>query len=159
MKRLFSALLLTAAATGALLAAPYALAQGPRARSVLCESQDGRYHECRMPASAKRVELVRQVSDASCVEGRTWGQRGGKVWVDKGCRGEFAEAGRPGNYSVVCESNDQRTVTCSWDSRRGTPRLAEQLSSTTCRKGESWGTDRRGNLWVSRGCRARFVPR
>ena len=162
MKRLFSTLLLAAAATGTLLAAPSAMAQPGRGRVVLCESQDGRYHECRMPSDARRVQLVRQISDTQCVEGRNWGQRGGRVWVDRGCRAEFADVGggrhgRP--YSVICESNDQRTNTCDWDSRQGTPRLAEQLSSTNCRRGETWGTDRRGNLWVSHGCRARFEPR
>jgi len=163
MKHLFSTLLLAAAATGTLLAAPSAMAQpgpGRGGRVVLCESQDGRYHECRMPGDARRVQLVRQVSDTQCVEGRNWGQRGGRIWVDRGCRGEFADAGRPSRrYSVVCESNDQRVNTCDWDSRQGTPRLAEQLSSTTCRRGETWGTDRRGNIWVSRGCRGRFEPR
>jgi len=184
-KRLLSALLMAAVATGTLWAVPSAMAQpgpgmgpGPRpgmgpgsglgpgpgyARTVLCESQDGRYHECRMPGDARRVQLVRQVSDTRCVEGRNWGQRGGRVWVDKGCRGEFADVGRgrhaPIRYSVTCESNDQRVNTCNWDSRQGTPRLAEQLSSTNCRKGESWGTDRRGDIWVSRGCRARFESR
>jgi hypothetical protein len=158
-KHLLSVLLMAAAAAGTLLAAPVAQAQ-PRGRTVLCESQDGRYHECRMPADARRVQLVRQISDSRCDEGRSWGQRGGKIWVDKGCRGEFANASAPSRrYSVTCESNDQRVNTCNWDNRQGTPRLAEQLSSTTCRKGESWGTDKRGNLWVSRGCRARFEPR
>jgi hypothetical protein len=36
------------------------------------------------------VELVRQISDASCSRGRTWGTSNRGVWVSNGCRGDFA---------------------------------------------------------------------
>ena len=36
-----------------------------------------------------RVQLVRQLSSAACIEGRTWGQDARGVWVTDGCRGEF----------------------------------------------------------------------
>lgn len=59
----------------------------------LCESTQGGPRFC---ASAGRgdVRLVRQVSRAPCVEGRSWGRERGGVWVDQGCRAEFETGGR-----------------------------------------------------------------
>lgn len=146
--------------------------QGPALR---CESDDNRYRECRVPARA-RVELSRQLSDAPCIEGRSWGQRGGgRLWVDRGCRGEFVVAGPAGGGwggsggawsggggwggSVVCASEDMRTHICPWDGRMGRPVLLEQMSDSPCQEGHSWGLTRRGEIWVSRGCRGRFGVR
>lgn len=176
--RLFSALLLTAAATLA-QAQPgrpgYPGGPGPGmggpggpggpggGQLVLCESDNGNYRECRIPGRA-RVELVRQLSNAACVEGRTWGTRADRVWVNRGCRAEFTAfgggwgSGGWGN-SIICASEDQRTTTCPWNSRMGRPRLLEQVSSATCREGYSWGQSRNGDIWVSRGCRGRFGAR
>jgi len=136
---------------------------GGQEELVRCESDNGRYRECRIPGRA-RIELVRQLSDSACVQGRSWGVKSDRVWVDRGCRGEFTASGGAwggGGWdrSVICASEDQQTVTCRWDSRMGRPRLLEQLSSATCREGYSWGTTRDGDLWVSRGCRGRFGAR
>ncbi len=94
--------------------------------------------------------------------------RNGAVWVNRGCRGEFAEArgnsggnwggGGNSNYSVTCSSNDKRQQTCAWDDRQGRPALVQQLSGTACVEGRSWGYSN-GSLWVSGGCRARFGAR
>ena len=58
-------------------------------RVVRCESRDGRTRWCQMDTRGG-VRLVRQFSDRACVRGRTWGVRGGSVWVSRGCRGRFA---------------------------------------------------------------------
>lgn len=58
--------------------------------TVRCESKDFRRSDCPLPGGARRVELVRQTSRAACVEGDTWGWDRGRVWVDRGCAGEFA---------------------------------------------------------------------
>lgn len=134
--------------------------------TLRCESGDNRYRECNAGFRG-RAELARQLSDSRCVEGRTWGQRGATIWVDRGCRGEFVQGrgnggrGRgAGDYgdAVTCSSSDQRLRTCEWDAGRGRPRLVEQLSQTPCREGYSWGY-RDEQLWVSNGCRARFAGR
>lgn len=53
-----------------------------------CESRDGRTREC--PANTRAgVQLVRQLSNAACVQGRTWGYGNNVVWVAGGCRAEF----------------------------------------------------------------------
>ena len=53
-----------------------------------CASTDSRYRECQLPIDG-RARLVKRRSDAPCIEGRTWGQRGDRVWVDQGCRARF----------------------------------------------------------------------
>jgi hypothetical protein len=35
------------------------------------------------------VRLVRQMSDARCSEGYSWGWNRAGVWVNHGCRGQF----------------------------------------------------------------------
>lgn len=126
--------------------------------SVTCESREGGYRECytgfRFPA-----ELVRQLSDSSCIEGRSWGHRPGAVWVSKGCRGVFDEARGGGNFaggdSVTCESRDNRYRECP-AGFRGPVQLVDQLSSTRCVEGQTWGRTR-GGVWVDGGCRGRFA--
>lgn len=142
---------------------------GASGRSIRCESTDNRTRQCATGFRGRAV-LTRQLSDSRCVEGRSWGQRGGSIWVTDGCRGEFAEGrgggngwnpGRPGgdpNYTVTCSSNDNRRHSCGWDPRNGRPVVVKQLSKTACIEGRTWAY--RGNqLWVDDGCRARFGGR
>ncbi|WP_313348269.1 DUF3011 domain-containing protein [Stenotrophomonas sp.] len=131
--------------------------------TIRCESQDNRERTC--STGWRNATLVRQISGTACVEGQTWGVRNGAIWVNRGCRGEFAESrgnwgggGGNSNYSVTCSSNDKRQQTCAWDSRQGRPVVVQQLSGTACVEGRSWGY-RNGTLWVSGGCRARFGAR
>src|SRR5690606_16242384 len=133
---------------------------------VRCESRDNRQQTC---AFRGRAALIRQLSKTACVEGRTWGQRGNTLWVDDGCRGEFAQAqgGGPGQrpgqwngnaYSVTCSSDDKRRRTCNWDRRMGRPVVVQQISSPCFPARRSWGWT--GNtIWVDGGCRARFGVR
>lgn len=58
-------------------------------RIVSCESGDKRYRYCRVRVRGT-VELVRQKSITSCSYGRTWGYDSRGIWVDRGCRGDFA---------------------------------------------------------------------
>ena len=55
---------------------------------VRCESRDGEPGNCRLPVHG-RVELVRRLSHATCVEGSSWGWSEGQIWVKDGCRAEF----------------------------------------------------------------------
>jgi hypothetical protein len=147
----------------ALLAmAPLAHAQQyGRDGDVVCESQDNRTRECRTPF--RNAALAETLSNAACIEGRTWGSRGpGNVWVTDGCRARFVEArggGRPGssnNQAVVrCESNNGRTQECAIP-RGARMAISRQLSDTRCVEGRNWG-NRQNRVWVSDGCRADFV--
>ena len=129
---------------------------------VRCSSNDGRLNRCALD-SRGRVRLVRQISDAPCIEGRSWGQDRGGVWVARGCRGEFASGrGHVGGWSnsryggqvFRCESNDGRTRECAVNTRAGV-QLVRQLSDAACIEGRTWGYGRNG-IWVSQGCRAEF---
>ena len=56
---------------------------------------------------------------------------------------------------VRCESRDGRTSYCRMDTRGGV-RLVRQFSDSACIRGRTWGV--RGDaVWVTRGCRARFM--
>lgn len=139
---------------------------GSTGGTIRCESQDNRERSCN--TGWRNATLVRQISGSACVEGQTWGVRNGAVWVNRGCRGEFAEArggwggggngGGNSNYSVTCSSNSNRQQTCAWDARQGRPVLQQQLSGSACVEGRSWGYTN-SSLWVSNGCRARFGVR
>jgi hypothetical protein len=56
---------------------------------VRCESSNHRHRRCNI-AVRQGVTLTRQLSDASCIRGRTWGWDRSGIWVDRGCRAEFA---------------------------------------------------------------------
>ena len=134
--------------------------------TLRCESDDGRQRECRANVQT-RMTLVRQLSDADCVEGQSWGSdRNGRVWVRNGCRGDFGPVAGSGGWgasgygqAVTCESVERRYNACSWDPRWGRPYLVEQLSADACQEGRQWGYDGRGQIWVDRGCRGRFAGR
>lgn len=53
-----------------------------------CESNDGRTRECAANTRAG-VQLIRQLSRAACIEGRSWGYGRTGIWVSQGCRAEF----------------------------------------------------------------------
>jgi len=136
--------------------------------TLRCESTDRRQRTC--STGWRDAVLVRQLSDTRCVQGSTWGFRNGSIWVNDGCRGEFAEGrghgggngggwgnGNP-NYQVTCSSDNQRRRYCNWDRSQGRPVVVKQLSSTRCDEGRTWGFQ--GNqVWVDDGCRARFGAR
>lgn len=54
-----------------------------------CESTGGRQVYCPIPRRG-HVEVYRQVSNARCQYGVTWGVDGRNVWVNNGCRADFA---------------------------------------------------------------------
>ncbi|HYH82272.1 MAG TPA: DUF3011 domain-containing protein [Longimicrobium sp.] len=56
---------------------------------VTCESSRGRRETCSVDTRGE-VRLTRRLSDAACVRGRSWGVQPGAVWVDDGCRAQFA---------------------------------------------------------------------
>jgi len=59
------------------------------AQTVSCSSDDGHRHYC--PADTRGgVRLLKKRSDAACNQGYSWGFDRGGVWVDRGCRADFA---------------------------------------------------------------------
>ncbi|MBO9716927.1 MAG: DUF3011 domain-containing protein [Pseudoxanthomonas sp.] len=61
----------------------------PGPRLVTCESKDRIRRSCGTTIE-HRATLLRQLSGMPCEEGSSWGWDAERVWVDKGCRGEFS---------------------------------------------------------------------
>jgi hypothetical protein len=78
-------------AAGALVALAAHPAEA-QVRRVRCESNDYRERLCRAETSGG-VRLARQLGDAACREGRSWGTTRQGIWVSNGCRADF-EVGR-----------------------------------------------------------------
>ena len=132
-------------------------------RSVVCESQNNTKTRCPVDTSYG-VQLARQISQSGCVRGTDWGFDENGVWVDNGCRAEFALGGdqrfvlraTPATSGrLVCESQNNAMNRCPADTYYGVS-LARQISNSLCVRGVTWGFDASG-IWVTGGCRAEFV--
>ena len=133
-----------------------AFAGAARAQIVRCSSDDGRKQFCQAD-TRYGVTMVKQVSGAPCQQGRSWGYNDRGIWVDHGCRAEFAvrsAAYANGGRQVPCSSDDGRRRNCPADTRAGVA-LEKQTSGAACLQGYSWGYDE-GGIWVDHGCRAYF---
>ncbi|MBN9502378.1 MAG: DUF3011 domain-containing protein [Armatimonadetes bacterium] len=151
------------ATVGIVAASSYALYE---VRRVTLESNGRR--EYRRVDNAKKVRLVRQLSDKPCVYGVTWGYNRDEIWVDRGCRATFEVEqdgrrddrwddrwdDRRGGRRITVESSDDRYRSASIDTRGGV-RIVKRLSDAPCIYGRSWGFDR-NRIWVDDGCRAVF---
>ena len=129
---------------------------------ITCSSGDGRRNWCNIDTRGG-VRLNRQLSGSPCIENQTWGVDNRGLWVDNGCRAEFAVngggnwgGGGGGGQVVTCSSDNGRRNWCqtSGDLRRIT--LSRQISGSPCIQNQTWGVDNRG-LWVDQGCRAEFT--
>jgi len=129
---------------------------------VRCQSRDMEWVHCDMPVG-NGVELVRQLSDNSCVRGSEWGTDRTGVWVTLGCRAEFRSRGSAASAGgterkvrrvVRCESNG-RPTSCPVILQGAPVRLLRQLGAMPCREDHSWGV-KRNEIWVTRGCQADF---
>jgi hypothetical protein len=119
-----------------------------------CASINMKYRECQLPVKGRAV-LVKRLSDARCVEGQSWGQRGDRVWVDRGCRARFEVARTGGGANVLdCSSDGDRYRECAIGAGYF-GRLLRDNSNGRCRENSTWGT-RNGVIWVTNGCRGRF---
>lgn len=137
-------------------------APGPRTYKLYCASDDFYRHFCPLN-SYGGVEIIRQKSEASCIYGRTWGVVNGSIWVDRGCRADFAvgagdsyrDDGYRSGRTFYCASDDFNVHGCRINTYGGV-RLIRQRSEAPCVYGQTWGFDDRG-VWVDRGCRADFA--
>ena len=78
-------------------------------QSISCSSDDGNRHYC--PTNGPgQVQLVKQRSDSPCQQGYSWGSDNQGIWVDRGCRADFAVV--PYSYGGQDQSN---TISCSSD--------------------------------------------
>ena len=137
--------------------------------TVTCESRNFTYQICSVPWRDAR--MIRQTSDSACVRGRTWGIDRRGLWVDRGCAGIFAAAGRPPpgygdgrpgpdwdrRFVIGCNSEGYAYRFCSVDvGHGGRVFLDRQTSSSPCIEGRTWGWNR-GGVWVNQGCTGTFT--
>lgn len=82
-------------------------AQDSRGRTITCESADFQRTYCHTDTGSG-VSLIRQLGNDRCEQGSTWGYTDRGIWVDRGCRAEFALYYRAsgGNWD-----NDKRRFT------------------------------------------------
>lgn len=128
---------------------------------VTCASAGNDVVTC--PADVRYgATLVRQLSSASCTEGRSWGTNERGVWVSRGCRGEFLIGSQFGGGSsapdqrVVCGSPTGQRVTCATGGSVSSARLIRDASGANrCRQNVSWGYNASG-VWTENGCVGEF---
>ena len=84
---------------------------------VRCESNKDRRTYCDVRhAEDANIEIDRQLSDTPCTEGFSWGRDRRGIWVDRGCRAEFAVYyDRRGGY----DNYDRRGGYDNYDRRCG----------------------------------------
>jgi hypothetical protein len=146
--------------------------------TVDCGSNNRSFGHCKVPW--RDAQLVQQESRAACDRGSSWGVDGRGIWVDKGCRGVFAEVRRRGpgyggnSYGdggrpyggegsdgrrrqqvVNCGSRDGQRGFCAMALGHHAVQLVSQDSQARCTQGYSWDWTRNG-IWVDHGCRGRF---
>lgn len=100
------------------------------------------------------------VRDLRAIEDSRWNDRISSIRIERGSnaagRGRDYNQGRqqPSSHKLRCESNYSNRVYCPTDTRGGV-RLSNELSSSRCKQGSTWGYDS-GRVWVDNGCRADF---
>lgn len=146
---------------------------------IRCESRRDRDNYCTADTSGG-VVLRRTLSNAACIEGKSWGFDKTGIWVREGCRADFdvprayssgrgwssqrgygryyrdgAKAQPGGPERVVCESKGKARIVCPVDGLK-TVDLVYERSRDRCRFQVSWGFDDK-SIWVDQGCRAEFL--
>jgi Protein of unknown function (DUF3011) len=139
---------------------------GGGSQTVNCSSEDGRRRYCSVDTRGG-VQMIKQRSDATCIQGQTWGYDRGGIWVDRGCRADFSVGqggygggGYGGGYgggsqNVNCSSENGHRHSCPIPANSRVT-LQKQRSGAPCVQGRSWGYNNR-EIWVDRGCRADFT--
>lgn len=126
--------------------------------TLMCESVDFQDAFCNLPSGLLGVNLLEQVSDATCTD--KYGLQSNNLIVIDGCRGRFS--------AVLNRMVTVRRLTCSSINNtllRGCGRpiggnnliwIEERHSDAHCERNVTWGVDGLG-IWVDGGCRATFA--
>lgn len=101
-------------------------------RTIVCESYRDRFNHCSVDTRGG-VRLIRRLSDAACISGRSWGTDRRGIWVSRGCRAEFV-VGRSSRERGDWDRDRDR----DWDRDRG--------------RGDWNRSDRSGRVQAERVC-------
>jgi hypothetical protein len=131
--------------------------------NVTCSSERGGRQYCQADTSSG-VELLHQSSTAICRKGYSWDKDGNGIWVDHGCKADFAVAAlgmlgalieHGADYQsarrVECKADDKKRKYCQADTRGG----VRFIDGVNCNYGKSWGYEA-GAVWVERQCQGHF---
>ena len=100
-----------------------------------CASPDYKYRECQLPVNG-RARMTKKKSDAPCVEGRDWGQRGDRVWIDHGCRGNFEVVRSGGGGGGGSQGAQRAEANCRAEAQR--QGISVKSVSTPMSHGQYW---------------------
>ncbi len=170
---------------GVLLLSGLLCASAPAAYDLFpltCSSEEGGYKHCAADTSRGVRLATKWAGSQACRPGYSWGFDEEGVWVDRGCRAQFAEGNgrasyiqpgeqprtsrshdgageqerpRSGRKVLTCSSEDGGRQYCKAETRSGVT-MVRQRSGSPCKESYSWGFDERG-VWVDHGCRADFA--
>ena len=129
------------------------------AERLLCESEDERFREC--PVSSGEVRLVRQLSKAECVEGRTWAAvRAGSMLTMVAVPNLKSGTGTTALQAISSglSANPRMSRRQECHTGPGEIRLLRQLSKSLCVEHRTWGRTAHG-IYVDDGCRGEFEVR
>ena len=115
-------------ATAGLTVLPAQDAQA-RPRYETCQSRYDRYQYCRTDTRGG-VRLQRQLSKSDCIQNQTWGYDRNGIWVNGGCRAEFAIGDDGGGYGRDRDRDGERTSDSDYDGNRGRDRDGERNSDS-----------------------------
>ncbi len=140
-------------------------------KTFQCASDDKKRRYCQADTRGG-LRFMKSLDGGACIYDKTWGYDVGGVWVERKCKAEFETGGAasyrppevPGTGHVWGAGNGVKTFSCApessgkhycdADTSEGAV-LTKDLSGSGCKRGETWGFDRRG-VWVVAGCSGEF---
>lgn len=150
-----------------------AFSQDLNTRTLECKSENFRRTLCSIGSPIERIRLLEKKSDASCVNGSSYGFSGESIWVDKGCAAVFevrfntrsganrsfrsTASSRNNRRSVrfACKSDNHQLGICYVAGSIVDLSLLKKKSRAACTKNDSFGFQKDA-LWVKDGCEAEF---
>lgn len=134
---------------------------------VRCESWQFQPARCNM--NTRGGVRIQRVIAGDCRQNQTWGWDRNAVWVNGGCRADFAAAGGGGGGNanwgngggssggggqiIECSSWQYQPARCNVRVQNSV--VIDRVNGGECVQGRTWGWDRNA-IWVTEGCRARF---
>ncbi len=79
---------------------------------VECSSNGYAYNTCTLEGDILSFRLVRQLSKSACIQGLSFGADRNYIWVDKGCRAQFAVSIED-NYGPIPSTGSPLSVTAN----------------------------------------------
>lgn len=130
--------------------------------TITCASTNGRRTDCNADTRGG-VRMVRQLGSSTCIQGSTWDYDSRGIWVDHGCRADFAVSGgdnrgydRSGQSRLTIEPNNN----ISWQSQGTTnARVYTQKDNGREQLFAEGRSGTQGAPWITQGHLYDFILR